>query len=219
MKNNSNVLKLTGIFGMIAGALYITIQFIHPADDITSVGTTLWMVIGLSTSFMSLSFLIASTGIFVKQMPKLGIIGRIGYLMFAVFWIISMIFSFNEAFIYPLLKTEYPEFVVSLLGLFNGGIPSVDIGIFPILAAVSGLMYVFGGLLLGIGTLKTGIFPKGATILFSVSSLVTITSSIIPHPFDRMLAIPLGISMILLSCELVGLKALIKGTSFELNDH
>ncbi len=208
MKDNTKInvtpeslLSLTGIASMTAGVLYIFIQLIHPLDELASVSTDRWSVVAVLTSVMSFLNIIGFIGIYSSNIKKLRILGLIGFIALILFWLISMIFSFNEAFILPLLVKSSPEFVIGMTGLFTNVISTADVGIFPILSIISGLLYIFGGMIFGFAFIRSGVLPKYVTILFTVASGITILASIVPHPFDRALAIPMGISLVLLGWQ------------------
>ena len=191
-----SVLQGTGIFAMLAGILYIGIQFFHPEDELSSVSTSIWAVIASTTSVMSLFSLIGVTGIYARQADEAGWLGLIGFLLFSLFWLISMIFSFNEAFVYPLLTAEAPRFVEGMTGIFGGAESTVNLGIFPVLAPIAAILYALGGLLFGIAIYRAGVFPRMAGALLSFAAVVTFGAVIIPHPFDRILVIPMGLALI-----------------------
>jgi hypothetical protein len=191
-----------GLFAILAGILYICIQFFHPEDHISSVSKSLWVVIACTTSIMSLFSLIGITGIYTRQAEKAGWLGLIGVILFSLFWLISMNFSFNEAFVLPLLTTEAPKFVEGILGIFGGTTSTVNLGIFPILAPIAAILYSLGGLLFGIATFRARIFPRMAGALLSFAAVVTFAAAVIPHPFDRILAVPMGLALIWLGYAL-----------------
>jgi hypothetical protein len=191
-----------GLFAILAGILYICIQFFHPEDHISSVSKSLWVVIACTTSIMSLFSLIGITGIYTRQAEKAGWLGLIGVFLFNLFWLISMNFSFNEAFVLPLLTTEAPKFVEGILGIFGGTTSTVNLGIFPILAPIAAILYSLGGLLFGIATFRARIFPRMAGALLSFAAVVTFAAAVIPHPFDRILAVPMGLALIWLGYAL-----------------
>lgn len=190
------LMRWAGLFAILAGILYIGIQFIHPEDHISSVNTNLWVVIASATSIMSLFSLIGITGIYTSQAREADWLGLIGYILFSLFWLISMNFSFNEAFVLPLLTTEAPKFVEGIVGIFGGTKSTVNLGIFPILAPIAAILYSLGGLLFGIATFRARIFPRIAGALLSFAAVVTFAAAVIPHPFDRILAVPMGIALI-----------------------
>jgi hypothetical protein len=61
---------------------------------------------------------------------------------------------------------------------------------------VTGLFYLLGGLLFGIATFRAGILPRWAAGLLAVGIVLPILgSSLVPHPFDRIFAVPVGLSL------------------------
>jgi hypothetical protein len=195
-------MRVAGVFALLAGILYIGIQFVHPADQLSSVRTSLWVAVACATSLMSLFSLIGITGIYSRQAEEAGWLGLIGFIFFGLFWLLSMNFSFNEAFVLPLLTTDAPEFVKGIVGLFSGTTSTVDLGIFPVLAPIAGILYALGGLLFGIATYRARIFPRMAGALLAFAAVVTFAAFVIPHPFDRILAIPMGAALIWLGYDL-----------------
>lgn len=115
---------------------------------------------------------------------------------------ISTNFSFNEAFVLPLLTADASEFVEGIVGIFGGNTSTVNLGIFPLLASIVALLYALRGLLLGIATYRARIFPRLAGILLSFAAVVTFAAAVIPHLFDRILAVPMGLALIWLGYAL-----------------
>jgi len=187
-----NFKKFAGLFAILAGALYTVIQFIHPPEILTSVSSSSWQIVACLSILMSLSFIIGNIGVYMKQVEVVGWSGLIGFIIFNLFWLISMTFSFIEAFVYPLLINEAPKFVEGMLGLFGENRSEINLGVFTILAPIAGILYMLGGLLLGIAMYRAKVFPRFAGILLSFAAVVTLATAIIPHPYDRILALPMG---------------------------
>ncbi|MFC7686365.1 hypothetical protein [Ureibacillus sp. GCM10028918] len=201
VENNWNVtgkglIRYLGLFAIMAGILYILIQFIHPADNITSVNSSKWVMVACLTMVMSLFSLMGIIGIYTKQVKETGWLGLIGFVIFSLFWLTSITFSFIEAFVLPLLTNDAPKFVEGILGLFGGFKSEVNLGIFTVLAPVAGVLYMFGGLLLGISIFRARVMPRSAGALLSFGAVVTLAAAIIPHPLDRILAVPMGLALI-----------------------
>ena len=184
--------RWSGFMAIIAGILYIVIQFIHPTDDISSVHTNSWAVVACLTMAMSFFNLIGITGFYVRQAKEVGWLGLIGFLLFNLFWLISLIFSFIEAFVLPLLTSDADKFVVGMVGLFGETISEVHLGIFPILAPLAGVLYMLGGLARH-RRITCQSLPQRNSAGLRCSDLCR---AIIPHPFDRALAIPMGVALI-----------------------
>ncbi len=197
-----NLNRWAGLFALLAGILYIGIQFFHPADYLSSVNTNGWIVVAALTTAMSLFSLIGILGIYFRQVAETSWLGLVGFIAFSLFWLISMTFSFIEAFVLPLLTYDAPKFVEGIVGIFGGTKSEVALGIFPVLAPLAGGLYILGGLLLGIATFRAKVLPRMAGALFAFSAVVTLAAAIISHPFDRILAIPMGLAFIWLGYAL-----------------
>jgi len=190
------LVRSAGLFAILAGLLYIVIQLIHPSDDIASVNSDLWVLVACMTIAMSLFSLFGITGIYMRQVQEAGWLGLAGYVIFSLFWITSTSFSFIEAFVLPLLTTDAPEFVAGLTGIFGVTDSEVNLGVFRALAPIAGVMYLLGGLLFGIATYRAGILPRFAAALLAFGAVVTLAAAVIPHPLDRILAVPMGLALI-----------------------
>ncbi len=199
---SETLIRWAGLFAILAGILYIGIQFFHPADQLSSVHTTGWGVVAVLTTAMSLFSLIGILGIYSRQLEETSWLGLAGFVTFSLFWLISMTFSFIEAFVLPLLINDAPKFVEGVVGIFGGTQSEVALGIFPVLAPLAGGLYILGGLLLGIATFRARVLPSMAGALLACSSVVTLATAIIPHPFDRILAVPMGFAFIWLGYAL-----------------
>jgi hypothetical protein len=77
------------------------------------------------------------------------------------------------------------------------GAPSeMNLGALPSVYMLTGLLYLLGGLLFGIATLRAGILPRWAAGLLAVGIVLPVLgSSLVPHPFDRIFAVPVGLAL------------------------
>ena len=60
---------------------------------------------------------------------------------------------------------------------------------------VAGITYVLGGLLLGIATVRARVLPRWPALLFAVAAASTPLAAVLPHPLNRSLAVPMGLSL------------------------
>lgn len=196
------LIRWTGLSAIVAGILFIGIQLIHPPEQVSSVNSDIWVIVACLTLAMSLFSLIGITGIYASQVKESGWLGLIGYSLFSLFWLTSMAFSFIEAFVLPRLTTDAPEFVEGFLGIFGGAQSEVDLGVLPAVEPLAGVMYLLGGLLLGIAIYRAGVLPRLAGALLAFGAVVTIAAVVIPHPQNRILAVPMGLALIWLGYTL-----------------
>jgi len=193
----SSLIRWAGLAAMAAGIIFVVIQPIHPLDVLSSVTTGGWVIIQSLKTAMCLLGLIGMAGLYARQVTAAGWLGLVGYLLFSLFYAISMGFTFTEAFILPLLATESPKFVEGFLGIINGSASEVNLGVLPTVYALTGFVgYVLGGLVFGIATFRAGILPRWAAGLLAFAAVSPVLlSSLLPHPLDRILAVPMGLAL------------------------
>ena len=193
--NSRSLIRWTGVAAIAAGVIFAGIQPIHPPDVLASVTTSAWAVIQSFKLVMCVLFVVGITGIYARQVEASGWLGLAGYLLFSLSWVILMPFVFVQALVNPLLAAPAPAFVESFLGIVNGDPGAMNIGALPTLYTVSGLLYALGGLLFGIATLRAGILPRLAGGLLAIGAVAPIVLTLLPHPLDRSLAVPMGLAM------------------------
>jgi hypothetical protein len=192
----SNLIRWAGLSAMLAGILFVVIQLIHPADILSSVTTGRWAIVHYLSIAMCLLGLLGMAGIYARQVEEAGWLGLAGYLLFSLFYALTIGFSFVEAFISPLLATEAPKFVEGLLGIANGSAGEMNVGALPAVYTVVGVLYMLGGLLFGIATFRAGILPRWAAGLFAFGGPVAaVVVAVLPHPLDRIAAVPMGLGL------------------------
>jgi len=199
----ANFTRLAGLAAMASGGLYIAIQAIHPLDVLSSVTTPQWAIthyLGVTMAFLGI---IGVTGIYAKQVGKIGWLGLAGYVLFSVFFGLNMAFQFIEAFILPILATHAPNFVVSFQGVVTGVPGEINLGAIPIVYNLAGFLgYMLGGALFGIGIVHAGVLPRWAGGLLAFAAVSVLAGSMLAHPLDRILAVPMGIALIWLGYTL-----------------
>ena len=189
------LVRWAGLAAVVAGIIFAGIQPIHPPDVLSSVTTGAWALIMPLKFAMCLLFLVGITGIYARQVREAGWLGLAGFLLFSLNWALLAPFGFAEAFVLPLLATEAPTFVGSFLGMFNGNPGEMDLGALAMVYAVSGVMYMLGGLLFGVATLRAGVLPRWPAGLLAVAATLTPLAALLPHDIQRLAAIPVGLAL------------------------
>src|SRR5687768_8406687 len=177
----SNLIRWAGLAAAVAGTIFAGIQPIHPPDVVSSVTTGAWAIITRLKTAMCLLFLLGIAGIYARQANRAGRLGVAGILLFSLSWALQTAFVFAETFILPLLATDVPEFVDGVLGMSSGRASEVDLGALPALYTLVGILYLLGGLLLGIATFRAGILPRRAAGLLAVTATLTPAAALLPH--------------------------------------
>jgi hypothetical protein len=196
------LLRVSGLAAIGAGLIFAGIQPVHPADVVASVTTDPWAII-LSLKFtMCLLMLIGITGIYLRQLGKIGWLGLAGFALLIGCWFLQTGYVFTELFILPKLAPIAPDFVDSLLTMARGGQALVDIGIAAPTYLIVGLLYLLGGLAFGIATFRAGVFSRWAGLLWVATALLTPAAALLPHAMQRYAAVPMGITVIWLGVAL-----------------
>ena len=147
--------------------------------------------------------MVGVTGIYLRQVTKVGVLGLIGYLMFGLFFILQASFNFAEAFIAPLIAGAAPAFAEDFVALFSKHVVQTDLGALASLPLVGIVLYVGGALLFGIAIIRARVLSRGAGILLIVAAAVTpLAGALLPHALERMAAIPMGLALIWLGISL-----------------
>jgi hypothetical protein len=192
----SRLTHWAGFSAMLAGALFVAIQPVHPADTLSSVTTSTWSIVHSLTIVMCLLGLFGVAGIYVRQTEKVGWLGLVGYLAFSAFFFLTIAWSFAEAFIAPVLATEAPRFVDGFLGIVSGHPSETDLGVLPTIYLSAGASVLVGCLLFGIATLRAGILSRWAAGLFAFGGPASaVVVSLLPHEYERYAALPIGIGL------------------------
>jgi hypothetical protein len=193
----SNLIRWAGLAAMGAGILFLVIQAIHPLDVLSSVTTSRWAFTHYLGVAMGILGLLGMTGIYARQVEEAGWLGLAGYLLLSLFYALTMAFQFVEAFITPVLASEAPQFVEGLLGVASGHATGFDLGALPLVYTFTGLAgYLLGGVLFGIATFRAAILPRWAGALLAAAVVLPlVTAPLIAHPYDRILAVPMGLAV------------------------
>jgi hypothetical protein len=193
----ANLIRWAGLSAMLSGILFVVMQPIHPPDVLSSVTTDRWAIVHSMGVVMSLLGLLGMVGLYARQAEKAGWLGLAGYLLFSLFYAITLAFQFAEAFISPRLAEESPRFVEGLLATAAGSATEVDLGAIPAINTLNGLLcYMLGGLLFGIATLRAGILPRWPAGAFAAAGPVSaLTAALLPHDQERIAAVPVGLAL------------------------
>jgi hypothetical protein len=199
----AKLIRWAGLPAMAAGILFIIIQPIHPPDVLASVTTSPWAIIETMKFSMALLGLLGILGIYARQVEKAGWLGLAGYLMFSLWFALTSAFAFIEAFVFPMLAAEAPKYVASILDL-TFGITGKNLGAMAVIYPLAGIMFMLGGLTFGIATFRARVLPRWAGALFAFGAIAPpVISLVVPHPYNRLLAAPIGLAMIWLGYALL----------------
>ncbi len=197
------LIRWAGLSAMAAGSIFAGIQPIHPPDVLASVSTSAFIIITSLKTVMSLFGLFGIAGLYARQVEETGWLGLAGYLLLTIFYAVQMCFSFIEPLLLPLLTPVAPTFVESFLGMASGAGGPMHLGALAIVYSLVSILYLFGLLLFGIALFRACILSRWAAGLLACSGpLAIIMVTLLPHQFERLAAVPMGIALVWLGYAL-----------------
>jgi hypothetical protein len=194
--------KATAAAAATAGAIFIAVQIGHPSFDSFTTETTQWVARSCAKTVMAALALAGITGIYLRQYRRAGLLGLVGYLLFAAGYLAMFSVEVIAAVVLPQLVDTQPGFVNDVVAASGGGTPNGDIGGLQTLFNLTGAAYMIGGLLFGIALFRTRVLARWAAALLAVSTVATAALAVLPEAFDRPMAVPEGIALIGLGVSL-----------------
>lgn len=190
-----NLLRLAGLCAIFAGICYVFVGVFHPPNLATSVTSIRWQVVHVLACAVSFFGLLGMAGLYARQALRAGWLGLAGYILFSLWLVLIMGFSFVEAFILPHVATATPSFVQAWMGMFTGPKGSFDLGVLPTIWTLTAPIYIVGGLLFGIATFRAAILPRWAGALFAVGTVLAPIAGLLPNASQPKVAIPVGVAL------------------------
>jgi hypothetical protein len=198
----TGLIKAAGAAAAVAGAIFIAVQINHPATDTFTTETTQWVAREIAKIVMVALALAGITGMYLRQYRKAGVLGLIGYLVFAAGYLALFSVEVIAAAVLPNLVHTQPGFVNDVVVAAAGGTPAGDIGGLQTVFNLAGAGYILGGLIFGIALFRTRILARWAAALLAVSTVGTAALAVLPDSFNRPFAVPEGIALIALGVSL-----------------
>jgi hypothetical protein len=198
----SSLTKAAGAAAAVAGSIFIAVQINHPSTESFTTETTEWVVRSCAKIVMSALALAGITGMYLRQHRQAGVLGLIGYLLFAAGYLAIFSVEVIAATILPALVDTNPGFVNDVVVAAAGGSPDGDIGSVQALFNANGIGYILGGLLFGIAMFRARVLARWAAALLAIGTVGTAALAVLPESFNRPFAVPVGVALIGLGLSL-----------------
>jgi hypothetical protein len=199
----SSLTRAAGVAAAAAGAIFIGVQIGHPQLNLTTTTTTDVLVRDSFKVLMCALAVAGISGMYLSQVRRNGVLGLVGYLVFAAGYLLIMCTTFLTAYVLPTIAGTNPGYVKDLIALGTArGTITGDVGALGLLWKLQGLCYLAGGVLFGIALFRAHVLARWACVLLAVSGLVSAALAVMPDAFYRLLAYPNGIAMIGLGVSL-----------------
>jgi hypothetical protein len=198
----TSLTRAAGIAAAAAGAIFIAVQINHPAMDSFLTDTNEWVVRSTAKAVMTVLALAGITGMYLRQVRQMRVLGLIGYLLFAAGYLLMLSTEMMAVLFLPALTHSQPGFVNDVVAAAAGGTATGDIGHLQVLFNLTGACYMLGGLVFGIALFRARVLARWAAVLLSVATVATAALAVLPEAFSRPLAVPEGVALIALGVSL-----------------
>ncbi len=197
--DTKTIYKLAGISALLAGLLFALIQFIHPEDTLQAITSPNWAVAHVLSVLFPIFALLGITGIYAKQIEASGKLGFAGYLMLVGAFCLMLCFGFYEAFIAPVIVAEAPDLAANILSILEN---KPGPGLIGEVYQLNGILYLLGGLVFAVATIRAKVYPIYASGLLGLGVLVTLSAAAVPF-MARPSAVVFSLGLALLGVALI----------------
>ena len=125
----TTLFRASGVAASLAGLIFVGVQINHPHLDATSITTTDVIARNLLKLLMAALALAGLTGMYLRQVTKIGLLGLLGYVLFAAGFLLILGTEFVAAFVLPTLAHSAPAYVNDVIAAANNGTAIGDIGL------------------------------------------------------------------------------------------
>ncbi|HEY5785279.1 MAG TPA: hypothetical protein VIT65_10920 [Microlunatus sp.] len=187
--------KAAAVAAMAGGLLFVAVQIKHPLLDAPFTTTTEYAVRETAKICMAFFSLIGITGIYLRQVQKIGVLGLIGYVILAVGYLTILCVQVIGVFVLPDLAASQPGYVNDVLSVATSGTPVGDVSRMQTLSHIAAA-YIVGGVVFGIALFRAGVLARWAAVLMSVGAVATVATFQLPELTQRLFAVPAGVALI-----------------------
>ena len=191
----STLTKAAAISAMAGGLLFIAVQIKHPLLDAHFTTTIEYAVRETAKIVMAVFSLIGITGIYLRQVNKIRVLGLIGYALLAVGYLTILSIQVIAVFVLPDLAARQPGYVDDVLAVATSGIPVGDVSRMQTLNNLA-ITYIIGGVVFGIALFRARVLARWAAVLMSVGAVATVATFQLPELTQRLFAVPVGVALI-----------------------
>jgi hypothetical protein len=191
----TTLFRAAGVAASVAGAIFIGVQINHPHLDATSITTTDVMARNFLKMLMAALALAGITGMYLRQVTKIGVLGLLGYVLFAVGFLSIFGTEFIAALVLPSIAHSSTAYVNDVIAAANNGTANGDIGLMQSVILSTGIAYLAGGFIFGVALFRANVLARWPAVLLALGTLATIATSIVPQ-YERLFPLPTGLALV-----------------------
>jgi hypothetical protein len=190
----AGLIRSTGMIAMLAGALFVLVQVIHPPETVEAVASDGWEIVHYITFAMLALFVVGVAGIYARQVEQLGWLGLAGFIVLNIGLALNIAGAAIEAWVEPLLATSNPEFVAAFNAMVMGTAYDADLGTIPAMWSAASLAFMAGTLLFGIASLRAGVLSRWASGVLAFGLVIGLPVATVLGNV-RLAAIPISVGL------------------------
>jgi hypothetical protein len=168
--SSQTLYRLSG-FSLLCGGLLAAISSLIQGFLNNNPLNPLWVVVAVTLLIGVMVVLLGLPGMYARQASQAGIAGLVGFILF--FFAVLMLGIGGgtlSLLIFPWLVTAAPALAA--------GPPALEVFFIP-----AGLLVLVGGTLLGVGTIRAGIFSRAAGFLLIISTVLNFAGQFVSLPY------------------------------------
>ena len=192
---STTLFRAAGVAASTAGLIFIGVQINHPHLDATSITTTDVIARNSLKMLMAALALAGITGVYLRQVTKMGVLGLIGYVLFAAGYLSMLGTEFVAALVLPSIAHSATAYVSDVIAVANNGPATGDIGLMQPAILFTGITYVAGGFIFAIAVFRANVLARWAAVLLALGTLATVAVGLVPQ-YERLFAIPTGLALV-----------------------
>jgi hypothetical protein len=191
----TTLFRASGVAASVAGLIFVGVQINHPHLDATSITTTDVMARNFLKMLMAALALAGITGMYLRQVTKIGVLGLLGYVLFAVGFLSIFGTEFVAALVLPSIAHSSTAYVNDVIAAANNGTANGDIGLMQTAILFTGIAYLAGGFIFGIALFRANVLARWPAVLLALGTLATIATGMVPQ-YERLFPLPTGLALV-----------------------
>jgi hypothetical protein len=189
------LLRASAVAAALSGLIFIGVQIGHPSLDATSITTTDVMIRNSLKLLMTALALAGITGVYLFQVTRIGVLGLIGFVVFAAGYLSLFGTEYVAALVLPSIAGTATAYVNDVLAIATNRPATGDVGWIQPAILFTGLTYILGGVLFAIALFRANVLARWASALLAIGTLSAIGAGIVPQ-YERLFAIPTGLALV-----------------------
>ncbi len=191
----TTLFRAAAVAAVLSGLIFIGVQINHPYLDAHSITTTDAITRGTLKMLMAVLAVAGITGIYLRQVTRMGVLGLLGYVLFAVGYLTIMGTEFVAALVLPSIAHTSTGFTSTVIAVANNRPGTGDIGLMKVAILSTAITYIVGGFTFAIALFRANVLARWAAVILAAGTLATIAVGVLPQ-YERLFAFPTGLALV-----------------------